>query len=209
MTAPTAPRETRILVERSEIGLRLTCVLPSTARTANLSALVSLHLTPCRRKPVAHTVYQDDWRNDDYRDGFGPDVLMRLLDDLKMYGRFGFGLKRFLHEPITVAQAAAAVRSRLATREDNFLRLLQRGVFEYPRSPYLPLFRLARCEFADVCDGSDNMDSKTRCASCAKPASTSPSRSSRAERPSFVPAVRSLSRRTTSTIPGWRSTTRS
>ena len=77
---------------------------------------------------------------------------MRLLDDLKMYGRFGFGLKRFLHEPITVAQAAAAVRSRLATREDNFLRLLQRGVFEYPRSPYLPLFRLARCEFADVCD---------------------------------------------------------
>ncbi len=77
---------------------------------------------------------------------------MTLLDDLKMYGRFGFGLKTFLKEPTTVAQAAAAVRSRLATREDNFLRLLQRGVFQYPRSPYLPLFRLARCEFGDVSD---------------------------------------------------------
>lgn len=75
---------------------------------------------------------------------------MRLLDDLKMYGRFGAGLRKFLREPITVAQAAEAVRARLAEREGNFLRLLQRGVFEYPRSPYLPLFRLARCEFGDV-----------------------------------------------------------
>src|SRR6185503_4937458 len=75
---------------------------------------------------------------------------MSLLDDLKMYGRFGFGLKKFLQEPVTVEQAAAAVRRRLAEREDNFLRVLQRGIFEHPGSPYLPLLRFAGCELGDI-----------------------------------------------------------
>jgi len=69
-----------------------------------------------------------------------------------MYGRFGFGLGKFLRHPITVDTAAAAIRQRLAEREHNFLRLVQRGIFGFPRSPYLPLFRLARCEAGDVID---------------------------------------------------------
>lgn len=77
---------------------------------------------------------------------------MSLIDDVKMYGRFGFGLSRFLRHPITVHEAAAAIRRRMAERDSNFLRVLQRGIFEYQRSPYLPLFRLAQCEAGDVAD---------------------------------------------------------
>ena len=35
-------------------------------------------------------------------------------------------------------------------RETNFLRLVERGVFGYPRSPYLPLMKLAKCELGDI-----------------------------------------------------------
>jgi hypothetical protein len=75
---------------------------------------------------------------------------MPLFDDLRMYARFGFGLRRFLREPITVAEARTAIRRRLAEREDNFFRVLKRGIFEYPRSPYLPLLRLAGCTLEDI-----------------------------------------------------------
>jgi hypothetical protein len=75
---------------------------------------------------------------------------MGLFGDLKMYGRFGAGLRKYLQQPITLADARAAVEQRMASRADNFLRLLERGIFGYPRSPYLPLFKLAQCELGDV-----------------------------------------------------------
>jgi hypothetical protein len=75
---------------------------------------------------------------------------MSMLSDLRMYGRFVFGLPGFLRRRITLEEARAAVRRGLAEREDNFLRLLRRGIFDYPRSPYLPLLRLAQCEFGDI-----------------------------------------------------------
>ena len=63
---------------------------------------------------------------------------MRLLDDLKMYGRFGFGLRKFLSEPLTLEAARARIQHNLSQREPNFLRLLDRAVFGYPKSPYSP-----------------------------------------------------------------------
>ena len=42
------------------------------------------------------------------------------------------------------------IRKHLAERENNFLRILERGVFGYRKSPYLPLFRIAQCELGDV-----------------------------------------------------------
>lgn len=76
----------------------------------------------------------------------------QFVENLKMYGRFGLGLSRFLRHTVSVDDAIAAIHQRLAAREENFLRVLQRGIFEYPRSPYLPLFRLAHCEIGDVRD---------------------------------------------------------
>ena len=64
---------------------------------------------------------------------------MKFIDDCKMYGRFAWGLSSFLTNPISLDEARAHVAKQVAERERNFLRLLKRGVFEYPQSPYLPL----------------------------------------------------------------------
>jgi len=76
---------------------------------------------------------------------------MPTLSNLKMYGRFVLGLPAFLRrEPITLDEAKASVRRDLAARETNFLTIVRRGIFDYPRSPYLPLLELAGCEFGDI-----------------------------------------------------------
>lgn len=75
---------------------------------------------------------------------------MSVLDQLKMYTRFGFGLQPFLSQRISLEEARAMIKKRLAERETNFLRLVERGVFGYSRSPYLPLLKLAGCEFGDI-----------------------------------------------------------
>jgi len=73
-----------------------------------------------------------------------------LLADAKMYMRFVTGLPSFLHHTISLEEAKAIVRQRIAERENNFLRMVKRGVFDYPKSPYLPLLKLAGCEMGDI-----------------------------------------------------------
>ncbi len=75
---------------------------------------------------------------------------MSLLADLKMYARFAWGLRGFLRHTISLEEAKAIVRRRMAEREANFLRLVEKGIFGYPRSPYLPLLKLAGCELGDI-----------------------------------------------------------
>jgi hypothetical protein len=75
---------------------------------------------------------------------------MSLLADMKMYARFAWGLRGFLRHTITLEEAQAVVRQRMAERESNFLRLLEKGIFGYPRSPYLPLLKLAQVELGDI-----------------------------------------------------------
>ena len=75
---------------------------------------------------------------------------MSVLGDAKMYGRFAWGLRSFLHHTISLEEARATVRQRMEQREGNFLRLVERGIFGYPHSPYLPLLKLAGCEMGDI-----------------------------------------------------------
>jgi hypothetical protein len=75
---------------------------------------------------------------------------MSLLGELTMYGRFLARLPGFLRHPISLDEARAVLRRRLDERESSFLRLLERGVFGHPRSPYLPLLRGAGCTLSDV-----------------------------------------------------------
>ena len=75
---------------------------------------------------------------------------MSLLADMKMYARFALGLRGFLRHTITLEEAKAIVRRRMAERETNFLRLIEKGIFGYPRSPYLPLLKLAQVEMSDI-----------------------------------------------------------
>jgi hypothetical protein len=75
---------------------------------------------------------------------------MGLVGDLKMYGRFMASLPGFLRHPVSADQARVIVQRRLAERETNFLRLVERGIFGHPRSPYLPLLKAAGSEPGDI-----------------------------------------------------------
>jgi hypothetical protein len=75
---------------------------------------------------------------------------MTMLNYLLAYLRFGQGLRGFLGHRITLEEARKIVKRRLAEREETFLRVVERGIFGYPRSPYLPLLRGAGCELGDI-----------------------------------------------------------
>lgn len=75
---------------------------------------------------------------------------MKVLDDAKMYARFAFGLHKFLRKRITLEEARTVIKNNLASRDQNFLRVLERGIYGYAASPYLPLLKWAGCEYGDV-----------------------------------------------------------
>jgi hypothetical protein len=75
---------------------------------------------------------------------------MALTRDAVMYGRFALGLGLFLRRRMTVPEALRILRRRMAQREDTFLRILKKGFFENPDSPYRPLLETADCRFGDV-----------------------------------------------------------
>jgi len=77
---------------------------------------------------------------------------MGFLKQLQMYARYGMGLPGFLRRTITLADAEALVRRGIEQRDENFLSLIERGVFGYPQSPHARLMRLARCEMGDLRD---------------------------------------------------------
>jgi hypothetical protein len=59
-------------------------------------------------------------------------------------------LREYFREPITLPQAEEQVKRNLASREERFLALVQRQVYERPGSPYLKLFQIAGCAFSDL-----------------------------------------------------------
>lgn len=73
-----------------------------------------------------------------------------MLNEFKMYWRFASGLGSFLHNKLSLEQARAIVAKRMTERGESFLRLVEKGVFGYAESPYLPLMRLAGCEMGDL-----------------------------------------------------------
>jgi len=75
---------------------------------------------------------------------------MGTLADLKMYGRFAWGLRGFLKHTLTLEEAKSIIKKRMEEREINFLRLVRKGIFGYIKSPYLPLMKLAQCEIGDI-----------------------------------------------------------
>jgi hypothetical protein len=78
---------------------------------------------------------------------------MAAVQDIRMYARYMTGLWGYLREPpLTWDAAVDIVRRRLDTREDNFLRVAERGIYDHPTSPYLKLLRHAGCAFSDLRD---------------------------------------------------------
>jgi hypothetical protein len=79
-----------------------------------------------------------------------PAAARAALSDATMYARVALGLPAFFRRRIRPDEARALVKERLAQREANFLRLLERGVYGHPGSPYLALLRWAGIEQGDL-----------------------------------------------------------
>jgi hypothetical protein len=67
-----------------------------------------------------------------------------------MLWRFASGLSRFLRFPLSPEDCLLVVRQSLRDRQKNFLLLLKKAVFGYPKSPYSALLRWAGVEYGDV-----------------------------------------------------------
>jgi hypothetical protein len=82
--------------------------------------------------------------------GRGGGAVGAALADATMYARFALGLHGYLRRRVSLDEAGAIVRRRLAEREAGFLRMVERAIYGYPRSPYRPLLKLAGCELGDL-----------------------------------------------------------
>ena len=73
---------------------------------------------------------------------------------MRKYTRFLFGLRKFLRGRIDTSQAIELARSilrkRVQSREENFLNLVEKGIFRNPKSPYLKLLGPKKIAFDDL-----------------------------------------------------------
>jgi len=60
------------------------------------------------------------------------------------------GLREFFRDPVTPEKASEEIRRAIETREQRFLDLVRTQVYDREGSPYLKLFRMAGCDFADL-----------------------------------------------------------
>ena len=75
---------------------------------------------------------------------------MSIIADLVKYSRLAFGLRDFLRGTITLEESKQRIAERLRDREKNFLNLVQKGIYQNPKSPFLKLLEIASCEYGDI-----------------------------------------------------------
>src|SRR5215831_10255740 len=73
-----------------------------------------------------------------------------MIADLRMAARFARESKGFLGHPYTIDECEQLLKAQLARREESFLRIMARAIFENRRSPYRPLLQAARISHADL-----------------------------------------------------------
>ncbi|MGH7799087.1 MAG: hypothetical protein ACREOW_00480 [Thermodesulfobacteriota bacterium] len=73
-----------------------------------------------------------------------------MFDDLRMFARYAWRLNSYLRQILTPQQCHQMLVNHLERRDESFLRILERGVYANPRSPYYQLLKHARVEFPDV-----------------------------------------------------------
>src|SRR5271157_109747 len=71
---------------------------------------------------------------------------------MKKYMRFVSGLYKYLKSRVSTGEALSLatelLKKRLAMRSENFLNFVERGIFNYPKSPYNRLFEQKKITFA-------------------------------------------------------------
>lgn len=73
-----------------------------------------------------------------------------MWSEFQKLARFHRGLPGFLATPISAAEADRMLEESLRKRERQFLRLVQRAIYENPGSPYLPLLQRAGARMGDI-----------------------------------------------------------
>lgn len=75
---------------------------------------------------------------------------MSIVSDTAKYARLAWDLRGFLQGTITLEQSKQVISSRLRDRQSNFLSLVEKGIYQNPKSPYLKLLKVVGCEFEDI-----------------------------------------------------------
>jgi len=73
-----------------------------------------------------------------------------MLEQARLLWRFSRRLPSFLEEQLSPADAFRIVRKGLEQRQERFLVVLRRGIYDNPHSPYLWLLRQAGAEYGDI-----------------------------------------------------------
>lgn len=73
---------------------------------------------------------------------------------MRKYFRFANGLRKFAKSRMapeeSIELARSLLKKRIAARESNFLTLLEKAIFGFARSPYLPLLERKKITFNDI-----------------------------------------------------------
>jgi hypothetical protein len=73
---------------------------------------------------------------------------------MRKYDRFVEGFRKFAEQRMTpgeaLSKAKGVIRKRVAAREEDFLSFAEKGIFQYPRSPYLKLLEPKHIQFSDL-----------------------------------------------------------
>jgi hypothetical protein len=64
--------------------------------------------------------------------------------------RFCSGFSAYLREKIDLDKIPGLLEARMRSRQENFLTLVRRGIFENKKSPYLPLLESARLSYSEI-----------------------------------------------------------
>lgn len=72
------------------------------------------------------------------------------LEELQAHLRLLRKIPKFLRDVITYEESVSEIKRRLANREEAFLQIAEQTIFKNPRSPYLPLLKMADCGLGDL-----------------------------------------------------------
>jgi hypothetical protein len=75
---------------------------------------------------------------------------MSFISDVLIYSRLAFSLRGFLSSTVNVEESKQIITTGLRNREQNFLKLVQKGIYQNLDSPYIKLLQMAGCEFGDM-----------------------------------------------------------
>lgn len=78
-----------------------------------------------------------------------PEEALSSIGQAVGYARYAWRLRSFLREPVTAERGREMAGNLLRNRAQNWLDAVRSEVYDNASSPYLPLLRLAGCEYGD------------------------------------------------------------